>query len=251
MSEISGIAPETDPKTIENFAVHNPITIEQVLQNVMDDEHEVYLHTNDSNAAMVTEILGFDWENRRMWLAKPLDHKVDELINRRTRYTIVAFPSSVKIQFSGEGITLDRFQTIQALCIEVPDELIRLQRRSYFRILADEELNHQVSLDIPGVDYQPEVLDISLAGLGWLAREPGDHYQTGQQFDNVRLTLADGQGAMLIGLVIRNISPSETDETETQLGCELLMPEVNHQKRLQRFLLATERRQRARRNFLE
>jgi c-di-GMP-binding flagellar brake protein YcgR len=111
--------------------------------------------------------------------------------------------------------------------------------------MADEELNAQVKLEIPTVSSPISLIDISLAGCGLSLQTPPSLHQAGEVIQDVRLTLPDGEGSMLVELVVRNIKPMADHPEMVQLGCEMKTVERGAERRLQRFLLATERRQRA------
>ena len=110
--------------------------------------------------------------------------------------------------------------------------------------MADEELNSQVKLEIPAVQGQASLIDISLAGIGFTIETVASQHQRGDILKDVRLTLADGEGSMLVELEVRNIKAMTDNPDMVQLGCEMKMLEKGSERRLQRFLLATERRQR-------
>jgi len=157
----------------------------------------------------------------------------------------VSFPDGVKVQFAGMGILQSQYQGADALRVAIPKTVVRLQRRNYFRVMADEELNAQVKLEIPTVSSPISLIDISLAGCGLSLQTPPSLHQAGEVIQDVRLTLPDGEGSMLVELVVRNIKPMADHPEMVQLGCEMKTVERGAERRLQRFLLATERRQRA------
>lgn len=174
----------------------------------------------------------------------PYEKVLSANCNISTSYAMVSFPDGVKIQFSGIGILKSQFQGADALRIAIPKTIVRLQRRNYFRVMADEELNSQVKLVVPQVQGDTSLIDISLAGCGFTVSAPPQQYHPGEVLRDVRLTLPDGDSSMLVELVIRNIKPMFEQPDNIQLGCEMRTLERGAERRLQRFLLATERRQR-------
>lgn len=245
MSQNTSVAPERDPALLQEFSLSSVPTLRKLLNTIEQEEHEIYVHLQNEHQQFVTEILNVDWDSGLMWLGTPYDKTLSANCNASTPYIMVSFPYGVKVQFAGVGILRSPYQGAEALRVAIPKTMVRLQRRNYFRVMADEELNSQVRMDIPGADSPVELIDISLAGCGIYMRGVVSQYQVGQVIRDVRLRLPDGDGSMLLELVVRNIKATEGQANQVQLGCEMKPLDRGGERRLQRFLLATERRQRA------
>lgn len=245
MSHNTSIAPERDQKLLEEFSLSAVPTVRKLLTTIDEDEHELYVYLQADHTQFVTEILSIDWNSGQMWLGTPYEKTLSAQCSISTSYVVVSFPDGVKVQFSGLGILPSQYQGADALRIAIPKTIVRLQRRNYFRVMADEELNSQVKLEIPTVSCPVTLIDISLAGCGLSLQTPPSLHQAGEVIQDVRLTLPDGEGSMLVELVVRNIKPMADHPEMVQLGCEMKTVERGSERRLQRFLLATERRQRA------
>lgn len=242
---MSDISPERNPDLLTEYSMSAEPTIRKILTTIEEDEHEVYMFVSGQAEHFVSEILSIDWARGVLWLATPYDKTLTPNYSSAARFTAVSFPEGVKIQFSGIGLLLAQYDGIEAICIAIPKSLVRLQRRHYFRVVADEELDSTVSFAIPG-DIEPAgLVDISLAGCALLVRPLGMPPEIGQKLEDVRLQLPDGEGSMLVELEIRNIKPCSENPDLLQMGCEMHPLERGAERRLQKFLLATERRQRA------
>jgi len=73
----------------------------------------------------------------------------------------------------------------------------------------------------------------------------------GSILKNARLQLPDGNGSIFIDLEVRNLYPQHDTPELIQVGCEMRLIKRTDEHRLQRFLLATERRQRAARHSVD
>ncbi len=244
MNDSMGIAPERDRQLLNEFAMGAEPTIRKLLTTILEQEHEIYVFLQVDQSHFVSEVLNFDWEAGLMWIGTPYEKHLVSDCGPNTSYIVVGFPDGVKIQFTGMGMQKGRYEGAEAIRISIPKTIVRLQRRNYFRVLADEELNLQVKLDIPGIESNPNIVDISLAGCGFTVQAPTDRFPRGTVFKDVRLTMPDGGGSMLVELVVKNIKPMNDCPDTIQLGCEMRPVERGAERRLQRFLLATERRQR-------
>lgn len=245
MSQNTSIAPERDQKLLEEFSLSAVPTVRKLLNSIQEDEHEIYVYLQADHTQFVTEILDINWNTGQIWLGTPYEKALSANCNISTSYVMVSFPDGVKVQFSGQGIVQGQYQNADALRIGIPKSIVRLQRRNYFRVMADEELNLQVKLEIPSTQGLATLIDISLAGCGFVIPGQPSSHKPGDLLKNVRLTLPDGEGSMLVGLEIRNIKGVPDHPDQVQLGCEMKMLERGAERRLQRFLLATERRQRS------
>jgi flagellar brake protein len=244
MSQSTSIAPERDQKLLEEFSLSAEPTVRKLLNTIEGDEHELYVYLQADHTHFVTEILSIDWKAGLMWLGTPYEKSLSAQCNASTAYVMVSFPDGVKVQFAGIGILQSEYQGADALRIAIPKSIVRLQRRNYFRVVADEELNSQVKLEIPAVQAQASLIDISLAGIGFTIQTVASQHERGEIMKDVRLTLPDGEGSMLVELEVRNIKTMNDNPELVQLGCEMKMLDRGAERRLQRFLLATERRQR-------
>lgn len=252
MNHNTSIAPERDQKILEEFSMSAAPTLRKLITTIEEDEHEIYVYLLAGDTQFVTEILNIDWSAGLIWLATPYEKSLSSGCNASSTYIMVSFPDGVKVQFAGVGILQSQYQGVEALRIAIPKTIVRLQRRNYFRVMADEELNAQVRLDIPFHEQAASLIDISLAGCGLLVNgQPEQEYVAGMVIPDVRLTLPDGEGSMLVELTVRNIKPMVDDPNQFQVGCEMKTLERGADRRLQRFLLATERRQRANQHAID
>jgi c-di-GMP-binding flagellar brake protein YcgR len=251
MNHNISISPEVDQKILEEFCLKSEPALRKLLNTVKEEEHELYVNLPADNTQFVTEILGIDWPNKWIWLGTPYDKTLRNRCNSSTEYIIVTFPDAVKIQFSGVSIVQAHYQNADALRITIPKSLIRLQRRNYFRIIGDEELNARVQMDIPNYPNKLTLLDMSMEGCGFTVQASSSPYKIGEIIKDVRLTLPDGKGSMLMKLTICSINPTQDDPDIFLLGCEMKTLDRDAERRLQRFLLATERRQRANHHTVE
>jgi flagellar brake protein len=244
MTDSMGITPERDHQLLKEFSMGAEPTIRKLLTTILEHEHELYVFLQADHSQFVSEVLNFDWEAGLMWIGTPYEKHLVANCGSNTSYIVVGFPDGVKIQFAGIGMEKGHYQGAEAIRISIPKTMVRLQRRNYFRVLADEELNLQVKLEIPGIEDTPSFVDLSLAGCGFIVQAPVDRFPRGTVFKDVRLTMPDGGGSMLVELEVRNIKPMIDCPDNIQLGCEMRPVERGSERRLQRFLLATERRQR-------
>ncbi|MCR2745466.1 flagellar brake protein [Limnobacter parvus] len=245
MSQNTSIAPERDQKLLQEFSLSAVPTVRKLLNSIDEDEHEIYVYLQADHTQFVTEVLNIDWSAGLIWLGTPYEKALSANCGANTAYVMVSFPDGVKVQFAGIGILQSEYQNAGALRIAIPKSIVRLQRRNYFRVMADDELNSQVKLEVPSTQGTASLIDISLAGCGFTIPGKPSCHKSGDVLKDVRLTLPDGEGSMLVELTVRNVKGLSDDADQVQLGCEMKTMDRGAERRLQRFLLATERRQRS------
>jgi len=246
----TAITPEVDSRLISEFSMSSPITIGKYLHTMQEEENEVYIYVNDGQQSFVTEILGMDLSKGQVWLGRPYDKNLLSGLNEHTEFVAVAFPENIKLQFNCKGIVQSTYEGGQALRIDVPKSMVRLQRRNYFRVMADEEMMAHLHIEDEGIQGDYELVDISLAGCGMSV--PGrQHFSVGQVIANAKLVLPDGAPPLKVSLSVRNIKINPDNDQDRCLGCEMILLIPKEESRLQRFLLAAERRQRDRRNSID
>jgi len=251
MSDTTPITPELNNKVIEEFSIGSSITIGKYLHTMHDEENEVYIYLNTQDQSFVTEILGMDLANGSIWLGRPYDKNMLQAITADCEFVAVSFPENIKLQFCGKGIEQTTYEGTQALRISVPKSIVRLQRRNYFRVMADEDMMAHVHIEEPGLTGEYELVDISLAGCGISVNSEGRHFSVGQGIHKAKLVIPDHGSPLRVSLVVKNIKHNPDDASHVCLGCEMHLLLPKEESRLQRFLLAAERRQREQRNAAE
>lgn len=243
------VIPETDPQRIEQFSIRSSPMVQKLVNTIVSQEYEVYVFTQEGSH-FVSEVLGLDWKQGLIWIGTPYEKNLAKKCNAQTPYVLVSFPDGIKVQFSGTGLVHTQFEGAEAICLKIPTTIIRLQLRNFFRVIADDELNRQISITIPNLPDPKGLLDISLAGCGILLKRHPE-LNIGSVFKNARLHLPDEEGSIFIDLEIRNLYPQHDTPDIIQAGCEMRIVKRTDEHRLQRFLLATERRQRAARHSVD
>lgn len=248
MNQIT-VTPETDPQRLEKFSIRSAPMVQKLVNTIVSNEYEVYVFTHDGTH-FVSEVLGLDWKQGLIWIGTPYEKSLAKKCNGQTSYVLVSFPEGIKVQFSGTGLVHTQYEGAESICLEIPSSIVRLQQRNFFRVIADDELNRQISVTIPSLPDPESIVDISLAGCGILIKKHPD-VVIGAIFKNARLQLPGETNSLFVDLEVRNLYPQHDTPELVQVGCEMRLVKRTDEHRLQRFLLATERRQRAARHSVD
>lgn len=149
----------------------------------------------------------------------------------------------VKIQFPLEHLERCTHEAFPALRTPLPDILLRLQRREYYRLSAPslDSLACQIPLR-DGRKIHARILDISGGGLAIVAPPGGEDLQVGTIFENCRLELPDSP-PLTVSLQVRNMFRMSTRGSSEVLraGCQLVHLRAAEANLIQRYILRTER----------
>ena len=190
-----------------------------------------------------------------------LDYGSDESVNHRALHaqSLICTTSvdRVKVQFALPGVRTIQFEGRSAFASALPDELLRLQRREYFRV--STPIAKPLCCDVPiVVDNEPfllqlPLLDISAGGFGLIANtDQVGFFNPGRVFEDCVLPLPD-TAPIHLNMRVRNVFEvtNRVGSRYIRAGCEYLnlpgLP-LNH---IQRYITHLERERKARENGLE
>ena len=186
-----------------------------------------------------------------------LDSTNDEAINRRVesaeQLICVTQLDKVKIQFAARQIERLPFEGHEAFRIPVPNVMLRLQRREYFRLTMQS--NYGLSCLIPVgeaigdkvVSLEANVLDISGGGLAIVIPPNGVEFAADMEFHDCRLMLPE-TGPVAASLRVRNVFriTNRDGSVTVRAGCEFINLPNNMASTIQRYILKAERERNAR-----
>lgn len=125
------------------------------------------------------------------------------------RLTVVTSHEKVKIQFALDQPRVVDFEGAPAVRAAMPDRLLRLQRRDYYRLISPHAVPLRCTIPLPGggggaLQIDAEILDLSGGGLAIVAPPPGLAFTAEAEFPHCRLELP-GTGVVEATLRVRNV----------------------------------------------
>lgn len=226
------------------YLVSGRLEIVGVLRDLIRQRNLVAAYFNGDNEMLLTALLDMDVDNNQVILDYGRNTEVNLKILRAEEITFVTAVNLVKIQFSSPSISLCRFEGTNAFAVSLPQELLRFQRRDYFRLATPVANPIKCNIPLPnGTVKEITLADISAGGIG------------------LTLPLADisvlEQGAIYQGCTIKlpeigpiNVTLSVQNTYEITLrngskclhvGCEFKNVRPNIQSMIQRYINKLER----------
>jgi c-di-GMP-binding flagellar brake protein YcgR len=240
--------PEQDPATIEQYGIETRSAIQKLIQTIHSEENELYVHLLNGDGSFVSEIVEIDYDQtgpRGLWIATPFNKSIIRNLPPNLNYIIVSFPDGVKVQLSGTGMELSDLGHTKALKLALPTLAVRIQRRNYFRVLVDAEMSTYLQLDGPVLKGKFDLIDLCVGGCSIYIEDKTLPLKEGVSLGRATLVLPGGALPVPVNLVVRNLIDNPENNAHWSVGCEMEMLHKPDLYRLQRFLLNTERRQRA------
>ncbi len=180
----------------EKYIVHWRAEIVSILSDLCRTGNLVtaYVDGNDEDFILTSIVAVMIEQNTVL-----LDYGANAVANMRamaaSRIVCVTSLDGIRIQMSVESFHPDRFAGRRVFAMTMPDTLLRLQRREYYRI-ATPRGNPLVCIVEPsevqrGVPREMMIDDISCGGIAIVLPDSSVGIETGKRFNNCRIPLPD------------------------------------------------------------
>lgn len=226
------------------FLVSNTLEIVRTLRGLSSRNEMVSAFFNAGNDLLLTSVLDVQPENQ----AVLLDYGSNEALNKRIlkaeKIIFVTSLDSVKVQWVGNQITAASFEGRSAFRTPIPNQLLRLQRREYYRLTTP--VVSPLKCRIPtGPDTSVEVAlaDISAGGIGVIVSQPqGMTFEVGAIFPGCRIELP-GIGTAEFTISIQSIWEviMKNGLKSMRAGCQFIDMRPGMQSIIQRYIIKLER----------
>ena len=179
-----------------------------ILRGLMKNGARITAYLDDSDDFMLTSLLRIDGESNSLMLALDSSKFLNRKAQLAGKVVCITNQGKIKIQFTLGGLNLVKLDDVNAFRAEIPESLIRLQRRDYFRLTVPKgkPLVCMIPIKPEGgkaVEYGANIVNISGRGLTAIVPE-GLEFAVNQEFPNCRIDLPDG-GTVVTVLQVRSV----------------------------------------------
>ena len=203
--------------------------------------------------SFLTAILAINPDERFLILDAASDDSINRRVESAEQLICVSQLDKIKIQFAVRNIVRVTHEGPDAFRAPIPDVLLRLQRREYYRLTAANPHNLicLIPFTVDGetriASVEATVLDISGGGLAVLVPPSEPAFAPEMAFSDCRLMLPDF-GPIATTLRVRNIFRITNPDGSVMLraGCEFVDLPSSMASTIQRYILKTERERNAR-----
>lgn len=217
------------------------------LKAVAAEHALVAAHYGQANEFLLTTLLAVD--DRQLHLDVGKDPETNRRLLAADRIVCVTHHDKVKIQFALRRLDNVTLQGRTAFRADIPERMLRLQRREYFRLVTPAARPLRCHIPMPGgaPSMVATVLDISGGGLAVVVPPDGLDFAPGTVFRGCRIDLPE-VGTLAVDLRVMNLF-EVTLKNGVQVmrsGCQFERLPGPMLTLVQRYILKVERERKAR-----
>ena len=242
--------PLLEPGDYAQYLLHAKSEIVFVLRNLLEHVSQITIFFNEGKDLLLTTLIAVDEDSVL------LDFGASSETNRKAleveKLFCVASLEKVRIQFLLRGLTQTAYEGRPAFRAAFPTDLLRLQRREFFRLTMP--ITRPLKCQIPIAEADGEnnfvvdmnVVDISGGGLA-LALPDGIDFSADKEFKNCRIDLPE-VGTITATLKVRNQFEItlRSGGRVRRAGCEFVRLPGPMLTLVQRYIIKVERERKAR-----
>ncbi len=221
-----------------------------VLRGLQTAGDRITVHFNQGSDSLLTTVLAVDQDTIT------LDQGGDTATNRRALATEKLFcvtrHEKVRVQFLLRGLTPTEYQSTPAFHAALPDSVLRLQRREYYRLTAPAEQPLKCRIPVANADgsrtaIAVTIIDIGGGGLAVMVPPDGIRFESGSEFPDCRVDLPE-VGILSAKLQIRTVFDVTLPSggQVRRAGCQFVDLPGQMLTLVQRYIIKVERRRKAR-----
>ena len=224
-----------------------------VLRNLIQKGALITVHFDSGHAFLLTSMLALTADNREFILDLGSNEEMNGRALQTKKLILTTVVDKVKVQFSLSRLAATQFEGRPVFIGSVPDTLLRLQRREYFRLSTPiaNPIRVTTHLRLPDGSLsfvELPLLDISGGGVGLMVTlDQAQCFQRGDLLPECRMMLPD-EGLLVTTLSVRNMFDVATRSGARflRLGCEYIDLPPARLSMIQRYITRIERERKAR-----
>lgn len=193
----------------ERYRVNSDVEIFYILRSMIRSDAMVTCYFGHDDGFILTTIIDIDAEAGEMLLDCGVNDESNRQALKANKLNVVAFLDQVKIQFVCHGIEKVEFEGRNAFRTRIPESLLRIQKREYYRIETPtiNPLKCVIPLPEGNVPDTAEVIlhDISCGGMAVVDPDGKVNFELGTIYRDCFLDLP-GIGTVKVNLQVQMVS---------------------------------------------
>lgn len=241
------------PDQFGQFILNNPLEILRNLQALTKQGGFVSVYFDRGENFFLSTVLAVDENRRSIVIDAPRQEEVLQQALQAGVATLCANLDRIKIQCHLQRLLPETWEERKALVSLLPEKMLRLQRREFFRIQTPLLNPLRCRLIRQHGDGRSEVFDfplhdISGGGVCLIAPiEMAEKFSLGELFADCRLDIP-GESVLSVNLRVRELAQLEMHDGQPQLrlGCEFFNLPGTRLSLIERYITRQERSSKAR-----
>ena len=238
--------PEPEAPELEHYMLYSRGEIAAILARMGRERTLVTVYTGGQGEFSVSMILSVDPEFDEALLDMPVNPEAQARLLAARELVFVIFFENVKIQFRAALAKATTFEGRAAFRVRLPSEMLRLQRREYFRVRAP--VTGQATCLVPAssgnAKYESlQLVNISVGGLAVMSYPQNFELPIGVPIRDCFLDLP-GVGPVNVSFRVVNVYDGEGEAGGRRCGCEFVDLSTQARTMVQRYVNRVEAEQR-------
>lgn len=229
------------------YLVRNPREIRNYLSDVMAAKTLVAIYAKNGRDFVLSTLLSVDEASGQLLLEQGGDAAMNALILGSGHCTFATTHDQIHLQFSSDRVQADHFGKEPAFRVAMPQELLRLQRREYYRLGTSVVNPLKCLINTSQGLMETVVVDLSIGGVGVLSYPNGGRIKAGELYQGCRLALP-GTGEFALSLAVKSTFDVtlKNGRLTHRAGCEFIDLPPSVETAIQRYIISVERERRTR-----
>lgn len=226
------------------FLVHSSLEIVRTFRGLISRNEMVSAFFNAGNELLLTSVLAVDPHANTAMLDYGSNSAINQRILKSEKIIFVTSLDSVKVQWVSNHIESDTYEGRDAFRIAIPTQILRLQRREYYRLTMP--VINPLKCRIPaaeGTMLEVALADIGAGGIGIIIAQPHEAgFEMGATFPGCRVELP-GVGTAEFTLSIQSTweVTMKNGNKSLRAGCQFIDMRPGMQALIQRYIIKLER----------
>ena len=230
-------------ETDESLRVYSKPDIVYILKKIMDRATVVSVQFNAGKESVLTTVTRVSEATNQLFLETGPDKEINERLIRASDILLTSHEGQVKIKFTADHVDEAEYMGVHAFRTDLPEFLIRLQRRQYFRIPTSviNPVHCGFRLD-EGEETTAVLIDISVGGVCLIDINHALDFKVGATYDSCYIDLP-GHGTVDMGLEVRNVADTRKvidGKIARRAGCRFLNLSRPAESAIQRYIMSLE-----------
>lgn len=201
-------------------------------------------YDNQQNEFILTSILSVDVKNKSFLLEGSTEQQRNLAVTNSKKLICKAKQNNVRVEFSITKFKLIRHDDEDAFICHMPDNILYLQRREFYRsnIPLGDKLKCRLNLGA-GESYLLDIFDISCGGIGLIDAKINNNYALFDIYHSCEIDFGE-IGSITFDIEVRNIFNTTTDTKKDaiKLGFAFIDATSNASALIQRYILSVDLR---------
>jgi len=234
-------------KDRERYLIRHSHEIERILQGIMESKTLLALYDKNGRDFILSSIVALDSKEGGLFMEQGSSQVLNKRLMASDQVTCVTSHDQVHIQFTVKGLSPVQLGGEQVFRTAIPQVLLRLQRREYYRLGTSVINPVKCMINTAQGFIETIVVDISIGGMGVLAYEGAALLQPGESYHGSRIALP-GIGEFAVSLTLRSTFDLtlKNGRVTHRAGCQFIDLPPSVETEIQRYINRVERERLAR-----